>query len=52
MSDSLTQGSYGSEVEKECPKSPNGNHEYETTCGSWPSEERTCKYCGDTFYTK
>jgi hypothetical protein len=35
-----------------CPKSPNGKHKYETTCGHWPSEERTCKYCKDRYYTK
>ncbi len=53
MSDSLTSSTYSSkEGKRKCPKSPNGKHKYITTCGSWPSEERTCIYCKDSYYTK
>jgi len=53
MSDSLTQGTYSSKkADKKCPKSPDGNHKYVTTCGTPPSEERTCVYCKDFYYTK
>jgi hypothetical protein len=52
MSSSIDAGSYGSDAGDKCPKSPDGKHEYEVTCGSWPSCEMTCKYCGDVFYTK
>ena len=52
MSSSRDAGSYTSTAGDKCPKSPNGKHDYEETCGSWPSAEMTCKYCKDRFYTK
>jgi hypothetical protein len=54
MSSSIDACSYSddNDVPDKCPKSPNGEHKYEITCGSWPSCEMTCKHCGDVFYTK
>ena len=52
MSSTIDACSYGSDAGEKCPKSPDGKHKYEVTCGSPPSCEMTCKYCKDRFYTK
>jgi hypothetical protein len=54
VSSIIDSSSNWKDEDEKCPsqKSPNGKHEYVTTCGNYPSEERTCKYCGDKYYTK
>jgi hypothetical protein len=53
MSSTLDSGYYSNQdSKKECLKSKDKKHKYEVTCGTPPSCEMTCKYCGHRFYTK
>lgn len=53
MSSSIDSGYYADQAsDDKCPKSKDGKHKYEITCGSPPSCEMTCKHCNDSYYTK
>lgn len=35
--------------EDRCPKSPDGEHKYESVYEGWDSETYQCKHCGDRY---
>lgn len=52
MSSTIDACSCSEKREFKCLNSEDGKHHYKVTCGTWPSCEMTCKYCGDRYYTK